>query len=273
MPKAVLLAVPGYEQALAALDAGQADALLGDRVVLDQLAAAAPGGYHIVAGNLLPQRYAVAVGKGAPDLLRVVNAVIGGQPVAGDLASAGLSRIRSRGYLKVGVRGGLPGVSFRDPQTGEWSGSEIDLARRIAGAVFGEPTNVRFEVVGLDRRVEAIHRFSRLIDPVLRWFDLMLGVNNGNWWHLGIRGELPEWLCPRDCVGQQDFVGLDYYWGISSIAINRLGQLSDAAHGRFAQAPVWPGALSAILEYVHRLFPEQPILVVENGCVQSADGV
>jgi len=131
----------------------------------------------------------------------------------------------------------------------------------------------RFEVVGLDRRVEAIHRFSRLIDPVLRWFDLMLGVNNGNWWHLGIRGELPEWLCPRDCVGQQDFVGLDYYWGISSIAINRLGQLSDAAHGRFAQAPVWPGALSTILEYVHRLFPEQPILVVENGCVQSADGV
>jgi len=208
LPKAAVVAFPGYDQALAALAAGQADALLGDRLVLDHLSSAAPGRYRLLAGNLLPQRYAVAVGKGAPDLLQVVNAVIGEQPAAGDTTSAGLSRIRARGYLKVGVRGWLPGVSFRDPQSGEWSGSEIDLARRIAAAVFGDPSKVRFEVVSLDRRVEAIHRYCRLIDPVLRWFDLMLGVNNGNWWHLGIRGELPEWLCPSDCVGQQDFVGL-----------------------------------------------------------------
>jgi beta-glucosidase/6-phospho-beta-glucosidase/beta-galactosidase/ABC-type amino acid transport substrate-binding protein len=273
LSKAVLLPVPGYDQGVAALVAGRADGLLGDRLVLDHLAEAAPGKFRLLADDLLPQRYAVAVGKATPGLLQVVNEVVGGKSATGAGQSAGLRRIRARGYLKAGVRGGLPGVSFRDPQSGEWSGSEIDLARRIAAAVFGDPTKVRFAEVTLDRRVDAIHPFARLIDPILRWFDLLLSVNNGNWWHLGIRGQLPEWLCPVDCVGQQDFVGLDYYWGISTLAIHRLGQLSDAAHGRFAQAPVWPGALSAILSYVHRLFPEQSILVVENGCVQSADGV
>ena len=30
-------------------------------------------------------------------------------------------------------------------------------------------------------------------------------------------GQLPEFLCPEHCIGQQDYVGLDYYWGISSL--------------------------------------------------------
>ena len=58
-----------------------------------------------------------------------------------------------------------------------------------------------------------------------------------NWWHLGMAGRLPEFLCPRECVGQQDFVGLDYYWGISRLRLDRIGRLIQAGLGHFEQAP------------------------------------
>ncbi len=37
-------------------------------------------------------------------------------------------------------------------------------------------------------------------------------------------------------------------------------------------APVWPGVLRAILKEAQQRFPGKPIIVVENGCVTSADG-
>ena len=58
---------------------------------------------------------------------------------------------------------------------------------------------------------------------------------------------LDEFLCPRVCTGKLDFVGLDYYWGISTLRLDRILRLIDAAYRRFDQAPVSPGALYDIL--------------------------
>lgn len=109
--------------------------------------------------------------------------------------------------------------------------------------------------------------------PVLRIVTILSTAFSGSWWHLGMAGQLPEFLCPRDCHGQQDFVGFDYYWGIRSLGFASLGRLADAAAGRFDQAPVWAGVLYGMIRYHARLFPRLPMLIVENGCVEVADGV
>jgi beta-glucosidase/6-phospho-beta-glucosidase/beta-galactosidase len=93
------------------------------------------------------------------------------------------------------------------------------------------------------------------------------------WWHLGMAGQLPEFLCPKECIGQQDYVGLDYYWGISSLRLNRVQALIDAALGHFDRAPVYPGALHGLMRYLAELFPGLPLLVAENGSVAVADDV
>ena len=85
-------------------------------------------------------------------------------------------------------------------------------------------------------------------------------------------GKLPEFLCPRECVDQQDFVGVDYYWGISTLGLHRIQELLSAMHGYYDQAPVWPGELYKILMYHAKLFPGKEINIIENGCVDATDG-
>jgi hypothetical protein len=177
-----------------------------------------------------------------------------------------------RGRLVAGVAE-VPGVAERDPETGRWSGEEVDIARGVAERIFGDPDRVTFEPLGMDERVPALRPWTRVLDPLLRSFDFALCALNGNWWHLGLAGRLPEWLCPADCVGEQDYVGLDYYWGIRSLGPNRLRALADAAAGDFARAPVWPSAMRRVLRSASRLFPDQPVLIVENGCVTVASGM
>jgi len=66
-------------------------------------------------------------------------------------------------------------------------------------------------------------------------------------------------------VGQQDFVGIDYYWGIPSFRFHKVNGLMEAIQRRYAHAPVWPWALYRLLRYYARLFPGRELLIVENG--------
>lgn len=99
-----------------------------------------------------------------------------------------------------------------------------------------------------------------------------LTMLNQNWWYLGMAGKLPRFLCPPECVGAQDFVGLDYYWGLDRLRPRRLWQLLQAVRERWHRAPVWPEGLYQRLRHIQRLFPGQEIMVLESGCVSSADG-
>ncbi|MFL5802956.1 MAG: family 1 glycosylhydrolase, partial [Roseiflexaceae bacterium] len=184
-----------------------------------------------------------------------------------------LRRIQDRGYIVAAVKQDVPGFGYRDPQSGEWSGLEIDLARAIARHIFGDAAKLRFRPATTEQRIPLLRSALRFLDPLLKQFSTLSTALTSNWWHLGMAGKLPHFLCPPECAGQQDYVGFDYYWGIAALQVNRIQRLLDAADGRFDQAPVWPRALYGMLKYHAALFPGQPILIIENGSVDVADGL
>jgi beta-glucosidase/6-phospho-beta-glucosidase/beta-galactosidase/ABC-type amino acid transport substrate-binding protein len=184
-----------------------------------------------------------------------------------------LQQIKRRGRLVVGISDDIPGFGFRDPKTGEWSGIEVDLARSIAQEVLGSPDKVVFRPVALQERLSLVRSALHILDPWLKLFSILSTTLTSNWWHLGMAGKLPEFLCPSECVGKQDFVGFDYYWGISGLGLRRIQQLMNAAFGQYDNAPVWPGALYDMLKYHAQLFPGKDILIIENGSVDIADNI
>lgn len=200
-------------------------------------------------------------------------AVMPGGPLPLAEPGTAVRRIQDRGYVLVAASDDVPGFSYRDPQTGEQQGLEIDLAMEIAREIFGDPNRVRVRLASAGQRVLLLRSFFRFLDPLLKAYSTLSALVLGNWWHLGMAGRLTEYLCPPECVGQQDFVGMDYYWGIAGLRLHRVQALLDAAAGRFDRAPVWPpGMYGAIKEHA-RLFPNMPIWIMENGSVVQADGI
>jgi hypothetical protein len=96
-----------------------------------------------------------------------------------------------------------------------------------------------------------------------------------DWWYQGMEGKLPLSLCPDDCRGQLDFVGLDYYWGASGSVLTweSIADFANAISGNFEDAPVQPHYLTDYLKDLSRRFPTLPILICENGCVKETEGV
>lgn len=304
LPGAKLLHARDHAAALAALDAGRADAFLADDVALLGRVAAHAAQYQLVGPRLTREPYCVAVTPGASDLLDAVDLVVrrfkssgawetsyrrhlpgpAPEPPAGEARSlhaashavpdgAALKRIRSRGYLVAAVRDDTPGFGYRDPATGEWSGLEIDLARELARDILGDPDRLRLRPACVDRRIPLLRSAIRVLDPLLKDWATLSTLLASNWWHLGMAGRLAEFLCPPECVGRQDFVGFDYYWGTRHLLPGRIRALSEAAIGHFDRAPVWPEALYNLIRDNAELFPGLPIWIVENGCVSQADGV
>jgi hypothetical protein len=184
-----------------------------------------------------------------------------------------LNRIHQRGYLIVAVKDNVPGFGYCYPNTGEFSGLEIDLAKALAQQIFGDASKVQFRAVKSSERLQLVRSLVRIFDPIQKIFSILSTSVTSNWWHLGMAGKLPSFLCPEECVGQQDFVGFDYYWGINNLRINRIRKLMDAAFGRFGNAPVWSGVLYDMLKFHAKMFPGKEILIVENGCVEQADNI
>jgi beta-glucosidase/6-phospho-beta-glucosidase/beta-galactosidase/ABC-type amino acid transport substrate-binding protein len=185
-----------------------------------------------------------------------------------------LRRIQKRGHIVVAVKQDVPGFSFQDPQTREWSGLEIDIARAIALYIFNDASKVVFHSCTTKERIPLLRSFFKRLDPVLQVYSILSSAFITNWWHLGMAGKLPEFLCPAECVGQFDYIGFDYYWGISSIQLGGIRRLLDAlAFGRFDQAPVWAKGLHVLLKYHGEMFPGKEIWIVENGSVVKADGI
>lgn len=184
-----------------------------------------------------------------------------------------LRKIQDRGYIKVAVKKDVPGFGYLDPATHQYTGLEIDLAKKLAQLIFGDPGKVEFHPVVSKRRLPAIQSIFQIFDPVLRSISILTTIFNSNWWNLGMAGKLPEFLCPRECAHQQDFVGFDYYWGVRAFLPGPLLRLEKAAKGQYTSAPVWPGGLYRLLKIHARLFPGQEIIIVENGCVINAGNV
>lgn len=184
-----------------------------------------------------------------------------------------LRRIQDRGYIVVAAREDLPGLGYRDPETGRMSGIEIMLAQRLSQRLFGDPDRIRFYPVTIQQRTTVLETGSGLLDWIIKQYTVLSTMLMANWWYMGMADELDDYLCPPGCERKMDFVGFDYYWGIPSLHIERLQRLIDAAYRRFDQAPVYPEGLYNSLKYLQNKFPKHPLIVFENGSVKVADGL
>ncbi len=212
-------------------------------------------------------RRAVAVPKHRPDLMAAVNRVITSADHDPSPPLSGIPTVESD-WLTVGVVGPA-GTASADAV----SEADRQVGARLAAAIVGDPKKTRFISVNASNPVSGLSSPFGFVDRLLRWFGLLTMILNSNWWHLGMAGQLPDWLCPRQCQFAQDFAALDYYWGVPWYRFWRLGKLAAAAAGEFESAPVWPGGLRSSLGYVKRKFPSLPVFIIENGSVDTADGI
>jgi beta-glucosidase/6-phospho-beta-glucosidase/beta-galactosidase/ABC-type amino acid transport substrate-binding protein len=297
-----------YDDARTALAAGDVDAIYGDAYFLLPPQSIEGRGFRFLVTNLSDEAYVVVAPHGHGQLLERVNKVVAEfqkeiaqisaspagvesgplpkeaqRPVSlrevltgkrdghRDLVeSRAVRRIRRRGKIRIGIRTDAPEM-FRNE--GGTEGLEIRLAKRIAYEIFRKEGRVEVVLIEPSHRMTVLESKIGWLNWAWRFWGTSSLIGNVNWWYLGMAGKLPEELCPKAAVGAQDFVGLDYYWGLPTWRLGRFRALEDAAHGRFLQAPVWPAGLYHALRRLHRWFPEMEKFVVENGSVPIADGV
>ncbi|MDT7580431.1 MAG: polar amino acid transport system substrate-binding protein [Pseudonocardiales bacterium] len=92
-------------------------------------------------------------------------------PTPGSLPKGStMAAIAARGRLIAGVDQGKYLAGYRDPQTGELRGADIDLAHSIAAAILGDPNKVQFVVLDIADRVAAVERGE--VDMVVNNFTI-----------------------------------------------------------------------------------------------------
>jgi polar amino acid transport system substrate-binding protein len=85
-------------------------------------------------------------------------------------AGSTMAAIAARGRLIAGVDQGKYLAGYRDPQTGDLRGSDIEVARSIAAAIFGDPNRIQFVVLDIADRVAALQRGE--VDVVVNHFTV-----------------------------------------------------------------------------------------------------
>jgi len=81
------------------------------------------------------------------------------------MAGETLDTVKARGVLIAGVNGGVFGFSMPDKK-GEWKGLDVDTARAVAVAVFGDANKVKFVALTAVQRLPALQ--SKEIDVLCR---------------------------------------------------------------------------------------------------------
>ncbi|SFE38157.1 polar amino acid transport system substrate-binding protein [Actinoplanes philippinensis] len=85
-------------------------------------------------------------------------------------ARSTMADIAQRGRLVVGIDQNAYLFGFRDPGTGELVGFEIDFAREIARAIFGDPSKVQFRAITTAERIPKLQ--SKEVDLVIRTMSM-----------------------------------------------------------------------------------------------------
>jgi polar amino acid transport system substrate-binding protein len=81
-----------------------------------------------------------------------------------------MEKIVQRGKLIVGVDQNTLNVGFRDPFSGEIQGFDIDMARNIAAALFGDPNAIQLRALTSDQRIPSLKEGS--VDIVVRTMSI-----------------------------------------------------------------------------------------------------
>lgn len=85
-------------------------------------------------------------------------------------AGSAMARIAERGRLIAGVDQGKYATGYRNPLTGDLEGSDIDIVRSIAEAIFGDPDRVQYVVLDIANRATAVA--SGQVDLVVNTFTI-----------------------------------------------------------------------------------------------------
>ncbi|MFC7755628.1 transporter substrate-binding domain-containing protein [Tsukamurella soli] len=89
-----------------------------------------------------------------------------------------LAMIRARGRLIAGVDQNTYKFGYRNPVTGRLEGFDVDIARAVAKAIFGNPDAIQFRVVDPGTRIAAVqdHDVDITVDTMTvncaRWKDV-----------------------------------------------------------------------------------------------------
>jgi polar amino acid transport system substrate-binding protein len=109
-----------------------------------------------------PQQSAAAPAQGAPAApacnARASLAPGGALPAAGKMpAGSYMAEIQKRGRLILGTSQDTLLFSSRNPFNGQIEGFDVDMAKQVAAAIFGDPDKIQIKVIGYDKRVSSVH--------------------------------------------------------------------------------------------------------------------
>src|SRR3989304_6984825 len=135
----------------------------------------------------------------------------GGMGVAGTL-----DEVRARGVLTVGVNAGVAGFSMPD-EKGVWKGLDVDTAKAIATAVFGDANKVKYVALTAVQRLPALQ--SKEVDVLCRNTTVTL---------------------TRETVNGLNFAHVNYYDGQGFLIPKKLG-VKSAKQLKGATVCVLPG--------------------------------
>src|SRR5690348_16007876 len=85
-------------------------------------------------------------------------------------AGSTMAKIAARGRLIAGVDQGKYLVGYRNPISGQLEGSDIDIVRQIAQAIFGDPNRVQYVVLDIADRQGSLDRGQ--VDLVVNSFSV-----------------------------------------------------------------------------------------------------
>lgn len=170
-------------------------------------------------------------------VLVLVLLATGGMAVAGTL-----DEVRARGVLTVGVNGGVAGFSIPD-EKGVWKGLDVDTAKAIAAAVFGDANKVKYVALTAVQRLPALQ--SKEVDVLCRNTTATL---------------------TRETVNGLNFAHVNYYDGQGFLIPKKLG-VKSAKQLKGATVCVLPGTTTEMnaADYFRKNgMPWKPLVIDSN---------
>jgi general L-amino acid transport system substrate-binding protein len=158
------------------------------------------------------------------------------------MAVAGtLDEVRGRGVVTVGVNTGVAGFSMPD-EKGVWKGLDVDTAKAIAAAVFGDVNKIKYVPLTAVQRLPALQ--SKEVDVLCRNTTITL---------------------TRETVNGLNFVHVNYYDGQGFLIPKKLG-VKSARELAGATVCVLPGTTTEMnaADYFRRNRMQWKPVVIEN---------
>jgi len=167
---------------------------------------------------------------------------------AGISVAGTLDEVRARGHLIAGVNGGVFGFSMPDDK-GVWKGLDVDTAKAIAVAVFGDASKIKYTALTAVQRLPALQ--SKEIDVLCRNTTATL---------------------TRDTVNGLNFAHVNYYDGQGFLVPKKLGVKSAKQLGG-ATVCVLPGTTTELnaADYFRKTgMPWKPVVIEQNAELNKA---